>query len=76
MQNNMIVHGVISNNTFYAIQSHDGNYSIWFIDLVPMDMTPNGIADFMAEHCLDGCSVCGSYEEVITELKNLIIDLH
>lgn len=73
---NIITYGIIQGKTFYVIQKHDGYYSLWATDIIPSDMTDFGIRKFMDEHCLDGFSVSGSYEQTMKELANLILDLH
>lgn len=77
MEDKIITYGVCE-ETFYVIQSHNNGeyYSLWFVDEVPLDMTEKGIENFMAEFCLDGCSVSGTFEQIMYELTNLIIDLH
>ena len=70
-----ITYGAIANGTLYTITKHDDYYSLWFIDALPTDMSIDGVENFMEENCNDGCSISGTYEQVMYELATLIADL-
>ena len=61
---------------FYVVQCHrssGGNYfSLWVCDGRPDKMTKSGIEEFMMEHFTDGSSVAGTFNQVMSELEDLI----
>lgn len=65
----------ICDDTFYLIEKLGDNYSLWWIDDIPTDMTGKGIENFMAENCTDGCFVYGDFNLIMNELAKLITDL-
>lgn len=74
MPYNIITYGIIRGKVFYVIQKHNDYCSLWATDIIPSDMTDFGIRKFMDEHCLDGFSVSGTYEQTMKEFADLILD--
>lgn len=74
MTHDILTYGICG-KTFYVIESIADYYGIWFIDKIPTDMSTEGIENFIEENCLAGCSVSGTYDEIMHDFANLITDL-
>lgn len=63
----------VCNGHFYEIYHHGNYFSAWIIDVVPTDVTENGIAQFEDDHVNEGDSFCGTLKEVVEYIYNLLV---
>ena len=63
----------VCNGYFYEIYNHGNYFSGWIIDVIPTDVTENGIAQFEDDHVNEGDSVCGTLKEVVDYIYDLLV---
>lgn len=72
---NIISFGLTQDDALYVIQWEPvapGSYSLWLAEGHPDNMEQEDVEEYMRVYGTDGCSIAGSYIDVIEELEELI----
>ena len=80
-EDKILCYGCCDNN-FFAIQQHqrstpeESYFSLYYVDVIPKDMSLSGVEEFMIENCDDGGNVAGSWEQISDEFETLLREIY